>query len=80
MSQFDKDKLQQELSSLPLSSTSVSIAASSTTSAAAASSTMSNMSSYANSSSTTVSNPSFLSMVITGAVNEVLSSTNNNSS
>ncbi|CAK7223673.1 hypothetical protein SBRCBS47491_005287 [Sporothrix bragantina] len=81
MSQFDKDKLHQELSSLPLSTISTSIAASATsTAAAAASSSMSNMSSYSNSTSTTTSNPAFLSMVITGAVNEVLSSSTNYSS
>ncbi|CAK7201409.1 hypothetical protein SEUCBS139899_004113 [Sporothrix eucalyptigena] len=80
MSQFDKDKLQQELSSLPLSTISTSIAASSTSTAAAANSSMSNMSSYSTSSSTSTSNPAFLSMVITGAVNEVLSSSTNSSS
>ncbi|KAL1890856.1 hypothetical protein Sste5346_007997 [Sporothrix stenoceras] len=77
MSSLDKDRLQQEMSSLPLSSISTSIAASSTSTAAAASS--SNTISYSLSPAST-SNPAFLGMVITGAVNEVLSSTTNYSS
>ncbi|KIH87571.1 hypothetical protein SPBR_05429 [Sporothrix brasiliensis 5110] len=75
MSSLDKGRLQQEMSTLPLSTISTSIAASSTSTAAAASST--NTVSYTLSSSTSTSNPGFLGGVITDAVNEVLSSTTN---
>ncbi len=107
MSQLDKDKLQQEMSTLPLSTISTTIAAASTSTAAAASSSFSAMTSYNYSSqyvpsrsrenlcvesieclikylylfrSSSTSNPAFLSKVITGAVNEVLSSSSSSSS
>ncbi|EPE04512.1 hypothetical protein F503_03574 [Ophiostoma piceae UAMH 11346] len=78
---LDKEKLAQEMSTLPLSTISASIAASSTSTAAATSSSISNSTTnysvQTQSSSTT--NPGFLAKVITGAVNNVLSSSANSS-